>query len=135
MRRDAEAVSTHETRSLPVEFSTDQMVMAFKEWFHELRKASDQRERRRQNSPVFHFIQYISRLIQSFFFYFFFMELPLWNAERGEINEYCFLVPSTWQNKIICTEGTRALASSPQEPSISFIQGILFSAKRDPLII
>lgn len=45
MRRDAEAVSTHETRSLPVEFSTDQMVMAFKEWFHELRKASDQRER------------------------------------------------------------------------------------------
>lgn len=131
MRRDAEAVSTHETRSLPVEFSTDQMVMAFKEWFHELRKASDQRERR-QNSPVFHFIQYISRLIRSFFFS---MELPLWNAERGEINEYCFLVPSTWQNKIICTEGTRALASSPQEPSISFIQGILFSAKRDPLII
>lgn len=69
------------------------------------------------------------------FFFFFSMELPLWNAERGEINEYCFLVPSTWQNKIICTEGTRALASSPQEPSISFIQGILFSAKRDPLII
>lgn len=55
------------------------------------------RERRRQNSPVSHFIQYISRLLQSLLFS---MEWPLWNTEWVREDkrtlDWCFLVPSAW---------------------------------------
>lgn len=72
-------------------------------------------------------------------FLFFSMEWPLWNTEWLRRDKRtlgsCFLVPSAWQNKIIHFEVTGVLASSPQEPSISFIWGILLSAKRHPWII
>lgn len=119
------------TQSLHTEFAIRQMVMAIKEWLHALRKASDQREKEAEFSRVsFHPIYFKADTV------FFSTEEPLWNTERvrGDkraLDSY-FLVPSAWQNKIICTEVTGALTSSPQEPSISFIQGVLYSAKRHP---
>lgn len=129
--RDGGEMRTHHTQSFHTEFAIDQMVMVIKEWLHALRKASDQREKEAEFSCVsFHPIYFKADTV------FFSMELPLWNTERvrGDkrtLDSY-FLVPSAWQNKIICSEVTGALTSSPQEPSISFIRGILFSSRRYP---
>lgn len=84
--REGEEVSTHNTQRLHTVFAIDQMVMAFKEWLHALRKASDQREKEAQFSCVsFHPIYFKADTV--FFF-------PPWSGlcgilnEWGEINEH-----------------------------------------------
>lgn len=74
--REGEEVSTHNTQSLYTQFAIEQMVMAFKQRPHALRKASDQREKEALFSCVsFHPIFFKADTVL------FFMEWPLWNTE------------------------------------------------------
>lgn len=78
----SEYITVKALTALETEFAIDQIGMAFKQWLHALRKASDQREKEAQFSCVsFHPIHFKADTV--FFFLFGVASVEYWMSEGG----------------------------------------------------